>query len=426
MRLYNNAIGVSLAQSFLPSTAATPACAVGARLGSVLPNWWFLASMPGCIYAQDQRQAITSTCARGQTSFDVVGQARSRSRRNLGRVADHRRDGRHRGAINFASPDGRVARSRGRIHLETLDKQPAITVNGRPAAASPDKAGYVSLDRAWKNGDVIVVDFPFAVRRVVADRRVAASRDRVAVERGPLVYCLESTDGGEGRVPNARIEDAAVLEAGPSNAAFAPFTAVTVETRDVRDPRSAPQRVQLMPYYLWANRGPREMTVWFARADYKPGDVGPAGGFIIYDNPNFAADGCLSQAAPFDQTGAVSVSANCSWSAGHGCRRTAEHGGHLAACTEPGSAADLCANLSVNGVRGWFLPSRDELALMYRSLRAAGIGNFGDAGVTDNFTYWASSQNTADMAAHIDFADLGRLHGDDKDFPRRVRAIRAF
>jgi len=44
----------------------------------------------------------------------------------------------------------------------------------------------------------------------------------------------------------------------------------------------------------------------------------------------------------------------------------------------------------------------------------------------DNFTYWASSQQTADMAVHIDFADLGRQHGDDKDFPRRVRAIRAF
>jgi hypothetical protein len=47
-------------------------------------------------------------------------------------------------------------------------------------------------------------------------------------------------------------------------------------------------------------------------------------------------------------------------------------------------------------------------------------------GANDNFTYWASTQNTADMAAHIDFADLGRVHGDDKDFPRRVRAIRAF
>lgn len=67
----------------------------------------------------------------------------------------------------------------------------------------------------------------------------------------------------------------------------------------------------------------------------------------------------------------------------------------------------LCAKLHLNGVGGWHLPSRDELAAMY-------------------FSYWASSQQTADMAVHIDFADLGRLHGDDKDFPRRVRAVRAF
>jgi hypothetical protein len=98
----------------------------------------------------------------------------------------------------------------------------------------------------------------------------------------------------------------------------------------------------------------------------------------------------------------------------------------LAASLEPGTAGDLCANLSLNGVRGWFLPSRDELALMYRELKANGAGDFRDGGVADNFEYWASSQETADMAAHIDFADLGRQHGDDKDFPRRVRAIRAF
>ena len=97
----------------------------------------------------------------------------------------------------------------------------------------------------------------------------------------------------------------------------------------------------------------------------------------------------------------------------------------LAANVEPGTAARLCADLDLNGVRGWFLPSRDELALMYRNLKATGAADFRDGGVADNVSYWASSQQTADMAAHIDFADLGRQHGDDKDFPRRVRAIRA-
>jgi hypothetical protein len=66
--------------------------------------------------------------------------------------------------------------------------------------------------------------------------------------------------------------------------------------------------------------------------------------------------------------------------------------------------------LNVNGVGGWFLPSRDELALLYRNLKATGAADFGDGGRHDNVSYWASSQLTADMAAHIDFADLGRQH----------------
>jgi hypothetical protein len=74
----------------------------------------------------------------------------------------------------------------------------------------------------------------------------------------------------------------------------------------------------------------------------------------------------------------------------------------------------------------WFLPSRDELALLYRNLGAAGLGGLRDGGSRDNVSYWASTQLTADMAAHIDFADAGRQHFDDKDFPRRVRAIRSF
>jgi hypothetical protein len=98
----------------------------------------------------------------------------------------------------------------------------------------------------------------------------------------------------------------------------------------------------------------------------------------------------------------------------------------VAACTEPDTAASLCANLSVSGVRGWFLPSRDELALMYRNLKVARLGDFRDGGLTENFEYWTSTQSTADMSAHLDFADFGRYHSDDKDFPRRVRAIRAF
>lgn len=173
------------------------------------------------------------------------------------------------------------------------------------------------------------------------------------------------------------------------------------------------------------------MTVWIPTRDYIAGDVGPAGGFIFYVNPDFARDGWrYLEAAPFDQSAGAkwgcfrkSIQGARGTAIGTGKQNTADM---IAACTERDTAASLCASLSLNGFADWFLPSRDELAVMYTNLKATGVSDFGTRGFNDNFTYWTSSQQTTDMANHIDFADLGRQHYDDKDFPRRVRAVRAF
>jgi len=259
---------------------------------------------------------------------------------------------------------------------------------------------------------------------------VPQDRRRLAVERGPIVYCAEWPDVDGGRVLDLLLEANAELKPSAGRDFAAGVTVIQAQARRITNPSLPATPVTLIPYYLWANRGKGEMSVWLSTAGYAMGDIGPAGGFIFYENPNYAADGWrYLEAAPFDQSeGAVW---GCFRRAIAGARGTAVGTGRqntldmLAACTEPVTAAQLCASLSVNGVGGWHLPSRDELVLMYRNLKAAGIGDFRDAGVVDNFTYWASSQQTADMAAHVDFADLGRLHGDDKDFPRRVRAIRS-
>ena len=444
--MYNNAVdGVSMAgrQFFYVNRLASAGDGRDARwerasLECCPPNLVrFLAAMPGFIYAQDSQGAIyVNLYVSSETSFRVgasdigltvaSGMPWSGSSRMTVTTS-----GEHRATIKLRVPGwarNQPVPSNLYTYVNKMDASVRVSVNGNGLSARPDAAGYVSIDRTWKNGDLVVAEFPMEVRRVAADQRVTQDRRRVAIERGPIVYCAEGPDT-DGKALDLLLEPAAGLQSSADPSFYGGVAVIQTRATRVTNPSLPAKPIRLVPYSLWANRGPGEMTVWLSTAGYAIGDTGPAGGFIFHDNPNYAADGWrYLEAAPFDQ------SAGAAW----GCFRRLIPGAHgtavgsgkqntadmLASCPDAGSAAALCTSLSVNGTRGWFLPSRDELALMYRYLKTAGIGDFQDGGVADNFTYWASSQQTADMAVHIDFADLGRQHGDDKDFPRRVRAIR--
>jgi uncharacterized protein len=398
----------------------------------------FLASMPGFVYAQDKTDAIyVNLYLSSEASFKVDGRDITLSvksdmpwgGKSTMAVAT---SGEPRGTIKLRMPGWtRNQPVPGALYqyVDRGDKQPIVSVNGKSVPAVPDSLGYVALDRQWKNGDSIAVEFPVEVRRIVADQRVADNRRRMAIERGPIVYCLEWPDAEGGQVLHRLFDPSSNMAVAVDPTLYGGVPVIHTRAASITNPSQPDQPVTLIPYYLWANRGAGEMSVWLSTAGYALGDIGPAGGFIFYENPNCAQDGWrYLEAAPFDQSAGATW--GCFRRAIKGARATGVGSGKqntadmLAACTDRGTAADLCANLTINGVRGWFLPSRDELVLMYRNLKAAGLGDFRDAGVADNFSYWASSQQTADMASHVDFADLGRQHSDDKDFPRRVRAVR--
>ena len=398
----------------------------------------FLASMPGLMYAQGPNSALyVNVYADSATTFDVAGTPIALSVQSempwngKSTIAVNATRG-TRAAIKLRIPGwARNQAVPGGLYSYTnkLSKPPGILLNGKAVPAVPDLRGYVTIDRAWGSDDRIEIDLPMEPRRVAADARVRENRGKLAVERGPLVYAVETPDVPGIKVFDLHIEPQAPLTASPSGDRDG-VTVIRTEGRSLSRP--APRAaVTMTPYHLWANRGAGEMSVWIPSREYVAGDVGPSGGFIFYVNPNYATDGWrYLEAAPYDQ------SAGAKW----GCFRTLIQGARgtaigtgrqntldmLAACAEAGTAAQLCSTLDVRGVKAWFLPSRDELVQMYKALHATGVADFGDRGSADNFSYWASSQLTADMAAHIDFPDLGRPHFDDKDFPRRVRAVRAF
>ena len=400
----------------------------------------FLASVPGFIYAQDKKEAIyVNLYLSSEVSFSVAGKDLAlvvESEMPWGgksKIIVSAKQG-VRGAIKLRIPGwARNQPLPGTLYTyqQRLDKQPTLSVNGKTISVLPDRTGYVSLERVWQNGDLIEIEFPPEVRQVVADSRVRENRGKVAVERGPIVYCAEWPEAPGGCALDLLLETTSEMKPAFDKSLFGGVTVIAAHARRMSNPSLPPQPIKLIPYYLWANRGAGEMSVWLPTREYEPGDTGPAGGYIFYINPNSAADGWrYLEAAPVDQSAGAKW--GCFRRALVGARGTAVGVGKknteemLAACQERGTAAELCANYVLNGVGGWFLPSRDELALMYRNLKASGVADFRDRGLADNCSYWSSSQVTADMAHHIDFADAGRQHYDDKDFPRRVRAIRAF
>jgi len=396
----------------------------------------FLAGMPGLVYAQDRHDAVyVNLYVSSDSSFSVAGRTLA-----LSMTSGMPWDG--RSALRVTSRDEVRATIKLRIpgwarnqpvpgglyrYADSFDDRVTVQVNDVRVDTPVDGDGYVSLERDWKSGDVVAVDCPTHARRVVADDRVRAARRRVAIERGPIVYCLEAHDAA-GPVLDLAVDARADLSTARDDDFFGGATVIRSTGASLVLP-AAGKSITLIPYHLWANRQPAEMTVWMPTSGFVIGDVGPAGGFIFYENPNYLRDGWrYLEAAPFDQSAGAPW--GCFRRAIPGARGTAVGTGRqntadiLASCTDPSAAAALCANLSVNGVRGWFLPSRDELAMMYRSVRSTGGAGFEDVAARDNVSYWASTQATADMAHHIDFADAGRQHYDDKDFPRHVRAIR--
>jgi len=139
-----------------------------------------------------------------------------------------------------------------------------ITVNGRPADASLDR-GFLTLSRTWQPETRVRLEFPMPVRRVHADPRVKADVGRVALVRGPVVFCLEAEDH-DGRVRNIFLPEDAELTARFDADFFGGATVIEGEARAVvleeGERVVRPVKIRAIPYHLWANRTPGQMVVW--------------------------------------------------------------------------------------------------------------------------------------------------------------------
>ena len=147
-----------------------------------------------------------------------------------------------------------------------------LKLNGEAIDLNLDK-GFANIKRAWKKGDVIELSLPMTVHRVLAHEKVVADNGRVAIERGPIVFCVEWPDAEGGHVRNLVLGDDVELttEYDPellNGVQVVHGNATAYEYRNDRSETVTSEKsFTAIPYYAWAHRGPGEMQVWLAREE---------------------------------------------------------------------------------------------------------------------------------------------------------------
>lgn len=144
-------------------------------------------------------------------------------------------------------------------YQNTEENSVSWSINGEKVTPEID-SGYASFSRQWQAGDQVTFEFPMPIRRVLSHPLLKDNAGMVALERGPLVYCVEGVDHQES------VFDLEVPDDAPLRTEVRPdlLQGLTVITGKVIA-NGAPIRLTALPYYAWAHRGAGEMAVWLRR-----------------------------------------------------------------------------------------------------------------------------------------------------------------
>ena len=239
-----------------------------------------MGALPGYIYAQDADSVYVNLFVGSRANLAVNG-----TKLALRQITRYPWDG----DVKIIVQPERAIEFALNVRLPGWCAEPKLRVNGHSIAPIEKARGYARIQRKWKRGDELELTLPMPVQRLKAHPKVEADLGRVALQRGPLVYCLEATDN-YGQVRNLVLPPDALLSArrradllggvtviqGPALALhrvtwhdklYVPSTAVPGVTNT---------QFTAVPYYANANRQPGEMEVWIAESPPYAQPLAPA------------------------------------------------------------------------------------------------------------------------------------------------------
>jgi uncharacterized protein len=163
------------------------------------------------------------------------------------------------------------------LRLPDWCEKPEVSLNGVGVTGEVSR-GYLYLTRSWQEGDTLTLTLPMPVRRVYGHPQVRQQAGKVALQRGPLVYCLEEADNGA-NLHNLSLPKESVFSVFEGKGIFAHKMLIQAEgigcqatgsealwQYDRSPVQRQPQRLTFIPWFSWANRGEGEMRIWVDEA----------------------------------------------------------------------------------------------------------------------------------------------------------------
>ncbi len=229
----------------------------------------FMASVPGYMYAVQGEDIYVNMYARSRASIETTGNTTT-----IVQTTEYPWEGRvilnvstekpSRFTVKLRIPGWAGDKPVGTDLYTYTGKAASVTiiVNGKKFRGG-QKDGYINIERTWTANDVIELVLPMEVRRVRAHDNVKADIGKLAIERGPVVYCLEGCDQADGMVFNKFIPENTVFEATYEKDLFNGVIRLEglAEQVDI-DGKVTGCTCTAVPYSTWCNRGAGQMIVW--------------------------------------------------------------------------------------------------------------------------------------------------------------------
>lgn len=141
-----------------------------------------------------------------------------------------------------------------------------VKLNGQSVKYVLDK-GYIVIEREWNTGDKITVDLPMDIKRVSSRAEVKANIERIAIQRGPMIYCVEGVDNA-GRAVNIVLPKSSLFTVVKQTVLSEPVMSIQTDatvltvSANGEEVKTEKKKITAVPYYTWNNRGSGQMLVW--------------------------------------------------------------------------------------------------------------------------------------------------------------------